>query len=619
MTITTRRRGLAQFEATVRELSEAAAKGRARTVSLRGTTTDLSRDPEVLQMAIEELRVHQEELEVAEEQLRAQLDELALCASHAQAERDHYRVLFDAAPDGFFVTDRLAVIRDLNLAGAKMLGVDARFLVGKPLATLVDLADSRLFRDGIDRLRTTSTIELELRLRPRGGEPAWHSLRASCIEDGTALLWIAQATRAGCAVETPLGPSHEELYGPTSDRLAVLERGNRDKTELLERERRLREDLAAADVAKDRFIGVLSHDLRAPLNAVLGWTQLLRREPLDHAARDRALALIERNAQTQIRLVEELLDISRVASNRRQLERTTLDLSELVRRGVTVVLPIARERGLELDSVVTEGVVVFGDRARLDQVLANLLSNALKVTPRGGRIIVVLKRDGQHARLTVQDTGRGIAPEVVPFVFDPFRQAADDTAPDGGLGFGLYIARRAVELHDGTISVESGGVDQGARLIVLLPIVTSTSVSGRPLPPPSDPAPATAQVLHGVRVLVVDADDDRRELMASILHLHGGLVTTATDAATALLAFDASPSDVVVTDLTMTDREGLDLVHALRARPELTTAVVAVSGHAAPEDVDLALKAGFDVHLAKPVGPAELVAAVAEAARGLRR
>ncbi len=164
-----------------------------RTEHLRGPTSDLKQDPETLQMALEELRVHHEELNVAEEELRAQLDELAVNATRARSERDHYRELFDLSPDGYFVTDRLAVVRDVNVAGAKMVNVEPRFLVGKPLAAMVDLADSRLLREGIDQLRSVATVDLDLRLRPRGaGDPVWHSIKATRIEDGTAILWIAR-------------------------------------------------------------------------------------------------------------------------------------------------------------------------------------------------------------------------------------------------------------------------------------------------------------------------------------------------------------------------------------------------------------------------------------------
>ena len=395
---------------------------------------------------------------------------------------------------------------------------------------------------------------------------------------------------------------------------------NRDLDELLQRERRLREELASADAAKDRFIAVLSHDLRAPLNAVLGWTQLLRREPLDQSARDRALATVEQNAQAQIRLIEELLDVSRIAGNKVQLERTTLDLTGLVRRSVEAALPHATECGVDVNAVIGSGILVVGDRRRLEQAMANLLSNALKFTPRGGRVIVVLERDGQSARITAQDTGRGIAPECLPSLFDPFRQVGDHTTPRDGRsgwvpgerGLGLYVVHRAVEMHGGSVSVQSDGVGRGARFTVLLPLVAS-----------SPPAPSFGHEplsLEGVRVLVVDDDDDSRELLSALLRQAGALVTAASDVATALPAFQTSAPAVVVTELGMRGHGSLDLMRELGARNDGGAAFVAIGGNAGQDDVERVLAAGFDVHVAKPIDPASSLRRWSRSpARGIER
>ena len=624
MTVKAKPRGVAQFEATVRELSEQVAKARLRTARMEGATTDrdkdLPHDPTALREALEEIRVHQEELAVADEALRAQLDALGHSNLRARAERDRYQQLFDLAPDAYFVTDRLGVIRDANASGARILAIEARFLIGKPLAALIDIADTRTLREGIEMLRTKPAIELEVRLRPRNAEPHWYILKAVPIEAETALLWIAHDVHARHAASVRESP-------PTSVRIAELERVNRDLEELLQRERRLREELASADAAKDRFIAVLSHDLRAPLNAVLGWTQLLRREPLDQSARDRALATIEQNAQAQIRLIEELLDVSRIAGNKMQLERTTLDLTGLVRRSVDAVLPHATECGVDVNAVIGSGILVVGDRRRLEQAMANLLSNALKFTPRGGRVTVVLERDGQSARITAQDTGRGIAPEYLPSLFDPFRQVGDHTTPRDGRsgwvpgerGLGLYVVHRAVEMHGGSVSVQSDGVGRGARFTVLLPLVAS---SAPPAPSFADGARAGGPELlslEGVRVLVVDDDDDSRELLAALLRQAGALVTAASDVATALHAFQTSAPAVVVTEVGMRGHGSLDLMRELGARNDGGAAFVAIGGNAGQDDVEHVLAAGFDVHVAKPIDPAELVAALVSLAGARNR
>lgn len=620
MTVKARPHGIAHFEAVVQGLSERVAKARARTEQMVGPKADLGQEPAALREALEELRVHQEELSVADEALRAQLDELGQANRRALAERSRYRELFELSADGCFVTDRHGVIRDVNACGAQTLAIEARFLIGKPLAALIDIADTRTLREGLEILRTKPAVELEVRLRPRNAEPRWHLLRARSIEEGTALLWIAHDVHARHVASVALGRSHADLREITTARISELERANRDLDELLGRERRLREELESADAAKDRFIAVLSHDLRAPLNAVLGWTQLLRREPLDQNARDRALATIEQNAQAQIRLIEELLDISRISANKAQLERTTLDLTDLVRRAVDAVVTLARERGVEIDARIADDLLVVGDRRRLEQVMANLLSNALKFTAKDGHVIVVLERDGQSARITTQDTGQGIAPERVPSLFDPFHDSGDYTTSRDRLALGLYVVHRAVEMHGGSVSVHSDGVGRGARFTVLLPLALGAATPPTPAEEtsPGEEALSGALPLDGVRVLVVDDEADTRELVSALLSHAGALVTTANDVATALHAFDMFAPEVVVTDLFMPGRGGLDLAREVRARNVVGAALVAISGFSAPDEVAGVLAAGFDVHIGKPVDPVELVAAISDAARTRR-
>jgi PAS domain S-box-containing protein len=613
-----RQTGLAHFEATMRDFSETVSQAKARTAQIWSPTADLVvPEPDALRQALEELRSHEEELAVANEEMRAQLDELATATETAHSERDRYHELFDAAPDAYFVTDSLAVVRDVNAAAVAALAIEARFLYGKPLPALVDAADVRSLRDAIDELKATCTVAIEVRLRPRKGDPRWHALRATRIENGTAILWIARDVHERRVATDSLLRSHDGLEALASQRLRELERANRDKDDLLDRERHLRVQLEAAHVAKDHFLAVLSHDLRAPLNAVLGWTQLLRREKLDHGARERALATIERNAQAQLRLVEELLDISRIAADKVQLERTPLDLGELVRRAVDTIAPSATERGVSLAVAISEAlVVVSGDRRRLEQVLTNLLSNAIKFTPSGGRVSVEVSRDPDGARLAVSDTGRGIAAELLPRVFDPFRQGADYATSREGLGLGLYIVRQAVEMHGGTVSVESKGLGQGTRFTVLLPMVAGP---GSAVPsPPSEQSLPNPDMLEGIRVLVVDDEEDARELVAATLRHRGALVITAGDYGTALHAFDVLAPDVVVSDVAMPGRGGIELVRELRSRATATS-FVAVSGFASAAEIDRALEAGFDVHLAKPVEPIALVRAVRDSVRARGR
>ena len=328
----------------------------------------------------------------------------------SRAARDTLRVAFDDLPDGYFVTDLAGVVRDVNRAAARLVNSEPRFLAGKPLAALVDVADARMLRERIADLRPDAPIELELRIRPRGGEPMWVALRAALTQDGRTVLWAARDAHARHLAASALGRSQRDLQGFHAQRVAELERANDDNRELLARERRLREELVAADVAKDRLIGVLSHDLRSPLHAVLGWTQLLRREPLHAKARDLALATIESNARAQVRLLDELLCVSRIASESLQLARACVDLPALVHRAFEAAHARATERGVELVSACTPSITIMGDRERLDHALSTMLAHAVDATPAGGRVGIRLDIRGEHARLVLEDTGQGIPP-----------------------------------------------------------------------------------------------------------------------------------------------------------------------------------------------------------------
>ena len=401
----------------------------------------------------------------------------------------------------------------------------------------------------------------------------------------------------------PRSPQRD-LKGFHAQRVAELERANQDNRELLARERRLREELVAADVAKDRLIGVLSHDLRSPLHAVLGWTRLLRREPLHSEARDLALATIESNARAQVRLLDELLCISRVASESLQLVRACVDLPALVHRAFEAALGRATARGVELVSACAPSITIMGDRERLDHALSTMLAHALDSTPAGGRVAIRLDIRGEHARLVVEDTGRGIPAELLSVVFDPARPSIE-SAPSAH-AVGLYVVRRVVELHGGRIAAESEGAGMGTRVTVLLPL--------GPLQP-LDVGSVAARRLDGVRVLVVDDDQDGRELMQEVLETHGAAVSLAADGNEALEVVVLADPHVLVTDLAMPRMDGLELARRLRARPYVCPALVLVSGYAAQADIRRALAAGFDGHLAKPIELDTLVAVVEEMAR----
>lgn len=379
-----------------------------------------------------------------------------------------------------------------------------------------------------------------------------------------------------------------------------------ERDELLGVADRARAEAEAANQAKDRFLAVLSHELRSPLSAVLGWVGVGRASVDQPATIARALTTIERNVRQQAELVDDLLDVSRIASGRLTFERETVDLAAVVRE--TVESLVASAKAVVLRTVVPPGpVTVVGDRRRLGQVVQNLLSNAIKFTPEGGTVDVSLLQ-GQTdrcAQLTVRDTGEGIAADALPHIFDPFRQEdAAVTRRHGGLGLGLAIVQHVVSSHGGTVTAASPGKGAGATMTVTLPLADLSLEAATRRDDPS------AENLAGIRMLVVDDDPDNLEPLCVLLTQAGAIVDAASSADEALAALDRAWPHVLVSDLGMPDRDGYGLIECVRARARQPLRAIAISGFAAPEDRDRALRAGFDLHFPKPLDFAAFFAAV---------
>ncbi|HYE17486.1 MAG TPA: PAS domain-containing protein [Tepidisphaeraceae bacterium] len=424
------------------------------------------------------------------------------------------------------------------------------------------------------------------------------------------------------------------MLGATSD-VTARKRAEHERDRLLESERAARalaeRALAQAEAAgrtKDEFLATLSHELRTPLSAILGYAQLLlaggaagNPEELAHG-----LGVIERNARAQAQIIEDLLDMSRIVAGKVRLEARPVDLRDVVRAAVDTVTPTADAKGVRLVADVpdayTDRVSVWGDPARLQQVLWNLLANAVKFTPRDGTVTaaVAVGADGD-AVVTVADTGSGIDSAFLPHVFDRFRQAdASTTRRHGGLGLGLSIVKQLVEMHGGTIGAQSGGADRGSTFVVRLP-----PYLGRP--PAAEPAAAAAAVsapapgpepaarLAGLRVLVVDDEPDARHLVVHVLTARGAAVVAVPSAHAALALLGARPFDLLVSDIGMPDLDGYELVQRLRATTgdahgNARIPAIALTAFARTEDRTRALLAGFQLHLPKPVETPELLAAV---------
>jgi signal transduction histidine kinase/ActR/RegA family two-component response regulator len=387
-----------------------------------------------------------------------------------------------------------------------------------------------------------------------------------------------------------------------------------DRARLYETTDQAREEAEAANRSKDDFLSTVSHELRTPLNAILGWASMLREGFVDQSRTTRAVEAIFKNATRQGRLIEELLDVSKIVAGRAAIELSEVDLGESLRGAVESMMPLAAREGLDIKFDAPEGITVLADARRLEQVFLNLLSNAVKFTANGGSISVDVTVAGRSAQVRVSDTGTGIEPDFLPHVFERFRQAdSSSTRGAGGLGLGLFIARQLVEAQGGTIEAASDGAQRGATFTVKLPLAP------KPMARPAIPAhPVEADLaadsLKGVRVLIVDDEPDARELMTAALESFGATAVSVASAADALQTLAGAEFDVLLSDVAMPGRSGYDLIRSIRAAVASRFARIpaaAVTASASDEDRKLTLAAGFQTHISKPVDPAMLANRVA--------
>ncbi|MFN7927946.1 MAG: PAS domain S-box protein [Blastocatellia bacterium] len=396
----------------------------------------------------------------------------------------------------------------------------------------------------------------------------------------------------------------------------ITERKNAEaeRERLFAREQQLRRIAEEANRLKDEFLATVSHELRTPLNHMLGWTVLLRAGKLPPDKVAEAVETIERNVRAQNRLVEDLLDVSRIITGKLQLQLQPIRPAQVIEAAVASARPTAEAKGIWLEvRLDARSEAISGDADRLQQVVWNLLSNAIKFTPSGGRVVVALESDASHLEIKVSDTGEGIAPDFLPYVFDRFSQADGSTKRrHGGLGLGLAIVRHLVELHGGEIKVESPGLKQGATFIVRLPLLAGSRSASSALQ--DETSSETKLPLDGVRVLVVDDEADSRWLITSLLIAHGVEVAAAGNMSEALQTLATWRPDVLVADIGMPEGDGYELIRTIRQRDAATEQwlpAVAVTAYSRPEDRLRALRAGYQIHVAKPVEPHELLMVVA--------
>ncbi|MFN2571813.1 MAG: ATP-binding protein [Gemmatimonadales bacterium] len=413
------------------------------------------------------------------------------------------------------------------------------------------------------------------------------------------------------------GPRMGPLLVLAIEDITLRERGEREREHLLQQAQTAKAEAEQAMRAKDRFLAVLSHELRTPLSALLLQVELLRRRTADGVSIERSIDAIERSARIQARLTDDLLDVSRIVSGKLDLALERVDVAAVVREAIEIVRPMAETNSVALQSTMEEPVgPVRGDPARIRQIVWNLLTNAIKATPPGGRITVALDHADGQARLEVRDTGVGITPDFLPCVFDMFSQARPGQA--GGLGLGLAIVRHVVEQHHGTVRAASRGEGQGATFTVTLPLYLGDAARGTFLGlergrAGSAPRDGTPLDLNGMRVLVVDDDRDTREPLVEMLSGAGAVVRAAGSAAEAMEMFEEFRPHVVVSDIGMPHEDGLSLMRSIRALGSERggdVRALALTAMAAVKDREEALAAGFNMHLAKPIAFDDLAEAL---------
>ncbi|MBW4458622.1 MAG: PAS domain S-box protein [Nostoc indistinguendum CM1-VF10] len=385
-----------------------------------------------------------------------------------------------------------------------------------------------------------------------------------------------------------------------------------ERKQILEREQAAREEAERANRIKDEFLAVLSHELRSPLNPILGWTQLLQNGKLDEAHRAEALKTIERNAKLQAQLIEDLLDISRIMQGKLSLTAAPVSLTFVISAAIETVRLAAEAKHIRLQiDLDNTAAPISGDAARLQQVVWNLLSNAVKFTPNGGQVTVELRQLNQLAQIRVIDTGKGINPQFLPYMFEYFRQEDGSTTRKfGGLGLGLAIARQIVEMHGGTVRAESFGEGQGATFIVQLPAMEQTASIGSE---PVQTQTGAELPLKGIHILLIDDEPDTREFQAFVLEQSGAKVTAVASGLEALQALEQSIPNVLVSDIGMAQMDGYMLIEQIRSRPLQHGGMIpaiALTAYAAEMDQHRALQVGFQTHITKPVEPEVLVRAI---------
>ena len=508
-----------------------------------------------------------------------------------------------SSEDAIIGKDLNSIITSWNFGAERIFGYTAEEMIGTSIMRLIP--------------PNRQAEEREILARIRRGERFDHFETIRLAKDGRQL--------SVSITVSPIKDSAGHVVGASKVARDITERKQAEAAlkEAVEELEAARSQAERANRMKDEFLATLSHELRTPLNAVLGWAHILRTGKPQGDELKQGLDAIERNARAQAQIIEDLLDMSRIISGKVRLDVEQIDLPAVLNESIDTVRATAEAKGIRLHTLVDPRAgPISGDPDRLLQVFWNLLNNAIKFTPKGGQVEVLLERVNSHVEVSVIDTGEGIAPEFLPYVFDRFQQGdASTTRRHGGLGLGLAIVKQLVELHGGYVRVKSGGIGKGTSFTVHLPLIALSSEPDkerrhfRATPRENRPLPDVS--LAKVHVLIVDDEVDAREFVKRLLEMAGATVSIASSASEAIERILARRPDVLVCDLGMPEEDGYSLIRELRVLEESQDSVlpaVALTAYARSEDRTRAIRCGFQNHLAKPVEPAELLAVVSSLA-----
>jgi PAS domain S-box-containing protein len=508
--------------------------------------------------------------------------------------------IVESSDDAIVSKDLNGTIMSWNPAAERMFGYSAEEAIGQNITMIIPLERRHEEDTVLARIRAGQSVEHFETVRVRkDGQPVDVSLTVS-----------------------PMRGAGNEIVGASKIARDITARKaiERERAELLARERAARSEAETANRAKDDFLTTLSHELRTPLNAVYGWAAILKTGQVDEATRAKAIETIMRNSNSQVQLIDDLLDIGRITSGKLRLAVQNVELPPVIEAALEAVRPAALAKSIDLETdLAPRAGPITGDPNRLQQVVWNLLSNAVKFTPPGGRVEVILREASPYVEIAVHDTGSGIAPEFLPFVFERFRQGdSSSTRTHSGIGLGLTLVKHLVELHGGSVTAESPGPGHGATFTVRLPLSVALVPAGtveRPHLVSETPTTGSALVrLDGLRVLAVDDDADALNLVATILGRAGATVDVCSTAAQGFGMLAAKPPDVLISDIEMPGEDGYSLIRRVRALDPAQggrTPAIALSAYGRREDRLQAISAGFSMHVPKPVDPVELTTLVA--------